>query len=210
MKIPGMYRCALKKLASEKIIHDVSSVMKAADQQYGRFFHEIPDIGGRKNMQFNLLQFLVAFFSLYEACDRTLDIEDFDHYADMTIVRMSRMAGHFMNWNMPVMIKIAYRRYGRYKETVDRHVRCGEWGNTWQVDINPEGKEEGFAIHTRCCPMVEFVKRYGYEKFLPSICSQDFKAAEAMHGILSRTHTVADGDEYCDWWYVGDRKASYE
>ncbi len=27
-----------------------------------------------------------------------------------------------------------------------------------------------------------------------------------MHGILVRTHTVAQGDGYCDWWYFGDKQ----
>ncbi|MCR5794047.1 MAG: L-2-amino-thiazoline-4-carboxylic acid hydrolase [Solobacterium sp.] len=38
------------------------------------------------------------------------------------------------------------------------------------------------------------------------ICAQDHRIAAAMHGILVRTHTVAQGDGYCDWWYFGDKQ----
>ena len=41
---------------------------------------------------------------------------------------------------------------------------------------------------------------------MTAICAQDHRIAEAMHGILIRTHTVAAGDDYCDWWYFGDRQ----
>ena len=44
------------------------------------------------------------------------------------------------------------------------------------------------------------------DTFMPAICAQDHRIAEAMHGILIRTHTVAAGDDYCDWWYFGDRQ----
>ena len=31
---------------------------------------------------------------------------------------------------------------------------------------------------------------------MPAICAQDHRIAEAMHGILIRTHTAAAGDGY--------------
>ncbi len=42
--------------------------------------------------------------------------------------------------------------------------------------------------------------------FMPAICAQDHRITKAMHGIPIRTHTVAAGDDYCDWWYFGDRQ----
>ena len=104
------------------------------------------------------------------------------------------------------MRKMALKMYSRYKKKIDEHVAKGEWGNTWRIEMNPEGHTEGFAIHTKMCPNWDFCKAHGYEDFMPAICAQDHRIAEAMHGILIRTHTVAAGDDYCDWWYFGDRQ----
>ena len=157
-------------------------------------------------MQFKDLDFLIAFFAFYEACSRRIGIPELDKFAYETVVKSSEAAGKLMGWNSPLMAKMATKMYTGYKKKIDEHVAKGEWGNTWRVEMNPEGHTKGFAIHTRMCPNVDFCKAHGYEDFLPAICAQDHKIAAAMHGVLIRTHTVAAGDEYCDRWYFGDRQ----
>ena len=87
------------------------------------------------------------------------------------------------------MPKMALKMYSRYKKKIDEHVAKGEWGNTWRIEMNPEGHTEGFAIHTKMCPNWDICKAHGYEDFMPAICAQDHRIAKAMHGILIRTHT---------------------
>ena len=96
--------------------------------------------------------------------------------------------------------------YSRMNELLTEEKEYCDKGNTWRIEMNPEGHTEGFAIHTKMCPNWDFCKAHGYEDFMPAICAQDHKIAEAMHGVLIRTHTVAAGDDYCDWWYFGDRQ----
>ena len=139
-------------------------------------------------MQFKDLDFLIAFFSFYEASDHRIGIPELDEFAYEVIIKSSEKAGKLIGWNSPVMPKMALKMYSRYKKKIDEHVAKGEWGNTWRIEMNPEGHTEGFAIHTKMCPNWDFCR-----------------IAEAMHGILIRTHTVAAGDDYCDWWYFGDR-----
>ncbi len=107
-------------------------------------------------MQFKDLDFLIDFFAFYEACGRRIGFPELDEFAYETIVKSSEAAGKFISWNSPLMPKIAMKIYSSYKKKIDEHVARGEWGNTWRVEMNPEGHTEGFAIHTRMCPNVDF------------------------------------------------------
>ncbi len=193
-------------MAEKRFPDEVKTILEKADCQYDAFRKTTPDIGGRKNMQFKDLDFLIAFFSFYEACGRRIGIPELDEFADEAVVKSAETAGKLIGWNNPLMAKIATKMYIGYKKKTDEHAARGEWGNTWRVEMNPEGHTEGFAIHTRMCPNVDFCKAHGYERFLPAICAQDHKIAAAMHGVLVRTHTIARGDDYCDWWYFGDKR----
>ncbi len=204
--IAKKYKKIIRAMAEKRFPGEAEAILERTDRQYDRFRETTPDIGGRENMQFKDLDFLIAFFAFYEACGRRIGIPELDEFAYETVVKSSETAGKFISWNSPLMAKIAVKIYSSYKRKIDEHVARGEWGNTWRVEMNPEGHKEGFAIRTRMCPNVDFCRAHGYEEFLPAICAQDHKIAAAMHGILIRTHTVARGDDYCDWWYFGDKQ----
>ena len=206
MELSGKYKKVIRKMASKRFPSEVDVILKKAERQYDVFWKTTPDIGGKDNMQFKDLDFLIAFFSFYEACDHRIGAPELDEFAYETVIKSSEAAGKLIGWNNPLMAKMATKMYAGYKKKIDAHVANGEWGNTWRIEMNPEGHTEGFAIHTRLCPNVDFCRAHGYEAFLPAICAQDHKIAAAMHGVLVRTHTVATGDDYCDWWYFGDRQ----
>ncbi len=193
-------------MSAERFPNEEEAILAEADRRYDEFRRSTPDIGGRANMQFKDLDFLLAFFAFYEACGRRIGVPELEEYACEVAVKPAEAMGRIIGWNSPLMAKISRRMYTRYKKKIDAHVSRGEWGNTWRVEINPEGHREGFAIHTRMCPVADFCRAGGYEAFLPTICAQDHRIAAAMHGVLIRTRTVARGDDYCDWWYFGDRQ----
>lgn len=206
MTLTKKYKKVIRKMAENRFPGEVETILGKADHQYDAFWKTTPDIGGKDNMQFKDLDFLIAFFAFYEACDRRIGVPEMDEFAYETVVKSSEAAGKLISWNSPLMAKMATKMYTGYKKKIDEHVARGEWGNTWRIEMNPEGHTEGFAIHTRLCPNVDFCRAHGYEEFLPAICAQDHKIAEVMHGVLIRTHTVAAGDDYCDWWYFGDKQ----
>ena len=204
--IAKKYKKVIRKMAEKRFPGEAETILEKADCQYDSFRKTTPDIGGRENMQFKDLDFLIAFFAFYEGCGRRIGIPELDEFAYEAVVKSSEAVGKFISWNSPLMPKIAVKMYSSYRKKIDEHVARGEWGNTWRVEMNPEGHKEGFAIHTRMCPNVDFCRVHGYEEFLPAICAQDHKIAAAMHGVLIRTHTIAQGDDYCDWWYFGDKQ----
>ena len=206
MSVGRRYKKVIRAMAAKRFPGEAETILEKADRRYDAFGKTLPDIGGKDNMQFKDLDFLVAFFAFYEACGRRIGVPELDEFAYETVVKPCEIAGKILSWNSPLTAKLATKLYAGYKKKIDAHVARGEWGNTWRVELNPEGHQGGFAIHTRMCPNVDFCRAHGYEAFLPAICAQDHRIAAAMHGILIRTHTVARGDDYCDWWYFGDRQ----
>ena len=204
--ILNRYKRIIRAMAQKRFPEEAAAILERADRQYDVFRATTPDIGGKKNMQFKDLDFLLAFFSFYEASDRRIGAAELEEFADAAMVKPAEKTARFLNWNSPLMTKLSMKMYTAYKKKIDEHVSRGEWGNTWRIELNPEGHVEGFAIHTRMCPNVDFCRAHGYEAFLPAICAVDHKIAAAMRGVLIRTHTVALGDDYCDWWYFGDRQ----
>lgn len=49
-----------------------------------------------------------------------------------------------------------YKSYQAYADKVKRKKRQGEWLETWDVIVNPENKEEGFAFTLVGCPLADF------------------------------------------------------
>lgn len=84
----------------------------------------------------------------------------------------------------------------------------GAWNNTWGVQVNPEGHDHGLAMTLVGCPLADFAKTHGYTEIMPWLCRADERTASAIHARLIRHHTVAQGHETCDYWYVGDQDPS--
>ena len=135
-------------MTKKRFPDEAKMILEKVDRQYETFWKTTPDIGRKKNMQFNDLDFFIAFFSF---------------------MRLVASGTKSWNWNNPLMAKMAMKLYTCYKKKIDAHIAYGEWGNAWRVEMNSEGHAEVYAIHTRMCPIVDFCKAHGYDDFLSAI-----------------------------------------
>ncbi|MBR2672404.1 MAG: L-2-amino-thiazoline-4-carboxylic acid hydrolase [Oscillospiraceae bacterium] len=206
MELSKKYKKIIRKMAEERFPGEAEDIVEKAALQYEEFWKVTPDIGGSENRQFKDLDFLIAFFSFYEACGHRIGVQELDDFTYEAMIKDIEAASAVMGWDKPMMKPMITKMYTEYIEQINDHVAKGEWGNTWRIEMNPEGHKEGFAIHTRMCPNVDFCRAHGYEDFLPHVCKQDYRIAEAMNGILIRNHTIPLGSDYCDWWYFGNNE----
>jgi len=172
-----------------------------------KWIREEGDIGGSKNMMADNLLEAYAFFSFYEAVDRSFQKEDLDSLIDSVMgKKMQAMARFDMNklekkkW----LIKFVYWFFEGYKKKADKH-RGKDWGNTWEIRINPENHEKGIAFVFDTCPLNDFARKHGYIDFLPNLCAIDHLSCNAMHATLIRHKTLAAGDGECNYWIIGDQ-----
>lgn len=68
-----------------------------------------------------------------------------------------------------------------------------DWEFTYQ-----KGKDEFFCTYTQC-GICKLAKREHAERFLPCMCQMDFATYEMVGAKLTRTKTLANGDECCNF-----------
>jgi hypothetical protein len=166
-----------------------------------------PDIGGKENMLASNLDMFLLFLSFYEASGYRIGGSAIDEIIADLYNRLKYL-NMIMNINRPWFLRFLrrylYRSYQRYADKVKEKKSKGEWLDTWEMVVNPENTDEGFAFTLVGCPLAEYAKKYGYEELMPHMCALDHSYAKIMHSRLIRTHTVATGADSCDYWYVPD------
>lgn len=182
-------------------------VIRGAEPIHDRFLAETPYIGGRENILSKNLDMYLPFFAIYEASGRTLTEETVDEMLDAVRISRCQKIEKLINMNRldrPWFRKLAYRLARKAAGKINAH-RGKDWNNTWGVQINPESHSHGLAMTLVGCPLVDFAREHGYMEIMPCLCRSDVRVAEALHARLIRHHTVAQGYETCDYWFVGDR-----
>ncbi len=186
---------------------DMDRIVKRAKEILPELKAKAPDIGGRENTLANNLDMFLLFLAFYEASDHRMAGEAIDEIIADLYTRLKPLNG-IMNINRPGFLKMLrkylYKSYQRYADKVKQKKSRGEWLETWDMVVNPENTEEGFAFTLVGCPLADYAKKYGYEDLMPHMCALDHSYAKIMHAKLIRTHTVATGADSCDYWYVPD------
>ena len=75
----------------------------------------------------------------------------------------------------------------------------------WVVHFDETLHQEGSYYYFTRCPICEFCLREGIAELMPALCSTDEVMFRLQHGKLHREHTIANGDDVCDYWIVGDQ-----
>ena len=62
-----------------------------------------------------------------------------------------------------------------------------------------EGNDFDWGINYLQCAILRFMMKNGGEAFAPYICMSDIALSDALGWGLTRTQTLADGCDYCDF-----------
>lgn len=195
---PVLVRC-YGKARAEEIIRNTAPI-------YERFLAETPYIGGKNNFLSKNMHIALPFFALYESSGHTLTEAMAEEMFDIVMVSRYRKMGKWIDMNRldrPWLTKLLHGLVARMALKVNAN-KGGAWNNTWGVRVNPEGHDHGLAMTLVGCPLADFAKAHGYTEIMPWLCRADERTASAIHARLIRHHTVAQGYETCDYWYVGD------
>lgn len=76
---------------------------------------------------------------------------------------------------------------------------------TWIVNFDERRHRDGSFYYFTRCPICAFCEREGIPEIMPPLCLLDQLMFEMQHGVLHREHTLASGDDVCDYWVYGDR-----
>ncbi|MDE6592438.1 MAG: L-2-amino-thiazoline-4-carboxylic acid hydrolase [Oscillospiraceae bacterium] len=204
---PSFIRAAAMKYFSKEYGRDkAGQLMNKTLELYGRFAEEAPDIGGKENKLSNNLYMALAVFAFYETAEKKITPEDMKKMMTEYMPKSLPVVSSIIDFNKPKNQEKIRLRFEKYKALSDEKFGSGQWGNSWRVEINPHGREKGVAFDFIGCPLADFAKSHSYMEIMPVLCEFDYITAALMHARLVREHTVADGSEYCDYWYLGDKE----
>ena len=179
-----------------------------AEAYYREFMKDMPDLG-ENMMAANMLDWF-TILSFYEASDHRLDGEVLLTVKRRALARL-KFLGRLVDGNKSKWpYRLFEKTYTKFIRMQKEHQAKGEWMDSWQVEINPDHRTEGFSFHLTGCPIARHAKAHGYEELLPYLCRTDHFLAEVMHARLIRTQTEALGGSCCDYWYVGDQSPVLE
>ena len=183
-----------KKYCKENLPSEADDIFKKADEYYREFMRrDMPDLG--KNMMATNMYDWFTIVSFYEASGHRLDGEVL-----LTIKRDAaekmKFLGKIVNGNKSNWpYKLFEKTYVKFNRMQKEHQAKGEWMDSWKVEINPDGRTEGFCFHLIGCPIAKHAKEHGYADLLPYLCRTDHYLAEVMHARLIRTQIEALGGD---------------
>lgn len=203
------YAKPCEKYCREKYPDEAERIFARAEERYRELVkNDMPDLG-ENMMAANMLDWftIVAF---YEASDHRLDGETLLEIKRRAVERVKLVGrlvdGNKSQWAYRLFEKV-YRNFIKMQQ---EHQAKGEWMDSWEVQLNPDNRTEGFCFHLVGCPIAKHAKAHGYDELLPYLCRTDHMLATVMHTRLIRTQTEALGGDCCDYWYVGDKSPALE
>ncbi len=198
---------AMMEVLKERKPAQAEELWITIENQYLAWKETEGNLGGKKNMMSSNMLLCYAMCAFYDAIDRQFSEQDMEVFVNKVMGSTFRMLRHLdMNRleNNHVLMSLAYRYLENYTKKSDRY-RDNAWGNTWKVEVNPENRNIGIAYHLHTCPLYDFAKKYGYMELLPYMCNTDSLVAEQFHARLIRHRVLSEGDDVCEYWYVGDK-----
>ena len=168
---------------------ELDKIVKRAKESLPELKAKAPDLGGRKNTLANNMDMFLLFLSFYEASDHRMAGEAIDEIIADLYARLKFLNG-IMNINHPRFLKILrkymYKSYQAYADKVKQKKSGGEWLETWDMIVDPENTEEGFAFTLVGCPIADYAKKYGYEELMPHMCALDTIIRISVHMNLTK------------------------
>ena len=168
-------------------------------QEYEKIIPEIPHIEGPRARALNLFLLIVAqelaVYRIMKKHGKSLG-EAWEICHEAIKLRMEKFS-KIKRW---LLKKLMYSNF--LMKRVKRRVEKGEQLKFGDFEVRyliGDGKEFDWGVDYVACGNYNFLKAQGAEEFAPYVCLSDIALGDALGWGLSRTQTIADGCESCDF-----------
>lgn len=80
-----------------------------------------------------------------------------------------------------------------------------KYPSTWKVHFDDSLHQDGGYYYFSSCPICSYLTHIGLGEIMKPLCETDSVMFAYQHGVLHRNHTIAAGNDTCDYWVVGDK-----
>ena len=175
--------------------------IKNGKKEYQRILQQADPIGDDNPMITNAY-FAYVFVGAWLGSEKVISPEDMAEVMRDVLAKMKPFFG-MVNLNSKKGSRKWYHDMKKYEKWYQKH--GDEFPTTWQVGFDEELHQDGSYYYFTCCPICHLMNKLGYSEIMPALCSTDEDMFRYQHGVLHRNHTIAEGEEMCDYWVVGDQ-----
>lgn len=149
------------------------------------------------------VQLAFPILGLWLASNKAIDVKDLEDVIGCALdSKLIKLFYSMYNFNNEKDAKRFLNQMKRYAHWHDKHQ---EDEKGWQYVFNDNVHKDGCYYEFKFCPIADFCIKNGYKEIAPTLCSIDYATFKLSHGKLIRNKTLANGDEKCDFWIVGDK-----
>lgn len=174
-------------------------LVRDARREFERVIPEIPHIGGVRARPLNVFLKATAMeLAVYRAMKRIGRSPDeaWEVCHEAIVARMEV----YPAWKIRLMRRLMFSRFMmrrvRRRAARTEPLRLGDFQVRYLVG---DGETFDWGVDYLACGNHEFMKAQGAEEFAPYVCMSDIALGEALGWGLTRTQTLADGCESCDF-----------
>jgi hypothetical protein len=174
-------------------------------REYEALIANIPDVGGKKNaLETYLVQsaWALALFRALSNRGRTAEETGKICY-EMVEARLYSYPGliRYIVGRLRFAAELNKMKNGAAES--QRRFYPGDW--VWSF-VEGDGKEFDFGYDMTECAICKFFHTQGADELTPYMCRTDFAVSKALGSGLSRTMTIAEGGQKCDFRFKRGRE----
>lgn len=183
-------------------------ITSKAMRRFEELLPEMPDIGGERNLRLENLMAAAWYLAIYEPLKaRGRTSEQFGRMmydlAEFDFTRIPQEQSLITGAKIFSKEKIA-RLQGWIESTQVRQYPAN-WVATF---VNGDGQNFDFGYDYSECAIVKYTQAQGVPEIAPYLCLYDFPASRAYGTGLTRTKTLANGDDKCDFRFKKGRNVT--
>ncbi len=195
-------RLARARLAFRYGEEFTQGVTREVRREYERLIPEIPFIPGVRARSLNaFLRITAQELAVYRVMKRRGKSADeaWELCHEAIVARMETYPAWKARFLGKLMFSRAMRRRVGKRAASSTQLRFGDFEVRYLI-----GDGEGFdwGVDYVACGNYEFMKEQGAEEFAPYVCLSDMALGEALGWGLTRTQTLADGCDRCDFRFT--------
>ena len=181
---------------------DVKTIVGNAKTEYRKLLNKADDIGSKNPMASNLYMCLL-FFSFMQGSNGKISAEDLKDIMRITLSDpiVLKLMGN-KDFNDPKELNKFKEHIHKNSDWAESHRK--EYPETWKFNFD-DSHQDGFYYYFTKCPIAKFFKDNNLEEITPIFCELDHLTIKTRKAKLLRDKTLANGDDMCDFWIVGDK-----
>ena len=181
---------------------DVKTIVGNAKTEYRKLLNKADDIGSKNPMASNLYMCLL-FFSFMQGSNGKISTQDLKDIMRITLSDpiVLKLMGN-KDFNDPKELNKFKEHIYKNSDWAELHRK--EYPETWKFNFD-DSHQDGFYYYFTKCPIAKFFKDNNLEEITPIFCELDHLTIKTRKAKLLRDKTLANGDDMCDFWIVGDK-----